>query len=36
MGTFLIMGLFGLIVAMVINLFLQSAPSIWRSARSAC
>ena len=36
MGTFLIMGLVGLIVAMVINLFLQNARSISRSARSAC
>ena len=35
-GTFLIMGVVGLLVAMLINLFLQSARWRWRSARSAC
>ena len=29
MGTFLIMGLIGLIVAMLLNLFLQSSAMAW-------
>ena len=35
-GTFLIMGVVGLFVAMVVNMFLRSPGSTWRSARSAC
>ena len=35
-GTFLIMGVVGLFVAMLINMFLQSAAMSWRSAPSAC
>ena len=36
MGTFLIMGVVGLLVAMLINLFLRLSAWTWRSARSAC
>ena len=35
-GSFLIMGLFGLILAMVVNIFLKSSGSTSRSRRSAC
>jgi FtsH-binding integral membrane protein len=35
-GTFLIMGVVGLLVAMIINIFLRSPACITRSARSAC
>ena len=35
-GTFLIMGVVGLLVAMLINMFLHSRHGTSRSARSAC
>jgi hypothetical protein len=35
-GSFLIMGVFGLIIAMIVNIFLQSPPCSSPSRRSAC